>query len=103
MLIERLVGKDIMEKAYFTANLSLIISELEKFDTKENIIKVIRAIDIYFDSRDLYQDDFIIPIIKRNAKIKACENEDYASKTIHKWFDVRKELEANIEYQKRIQ
>lgn len=51
--IEKIVGQEKMEEAYFKANLNMLISELEQYDTKENIISVINLLDfILFHLKD---------------------------------------------------
>ena len=44
-LLEKIIGKDIMEEAYFKSSLNRLIFELEKYNTRENVIKYIENID----------------------------------------------------------
>lgn len=44
-LVEKVVGKEIMEKLYFSADLSGLINELTKYETKDNIIKFVKNMD----------------------------------------------------------
>lgn len=46
-VIEVLVGKEEMEKMYFTANLPKLVECLSRYDTEENIIRFLRSLDFY--------------------------------------------------------
>ena len=46
-IIEKTIGKDKMQKLYFSANLFGIIDELSKYETKDKVIQFIQAIDLY--------------------------------------------------------
>ncbi|MBR1386733.1 MAG: hypothetical protein IJ568_07880 [Bacilli bacterium] len=47
-LIEEIIGKRKMEKMYLSADLNGFINELSKYDDKENVIDLIKSLDILY-------------------------------------------------------
>lgn len=69
--IENIIGKENMQEAYFSANLGLLISDLEPYASRRDIIKLLFLIDRYdkpFHSEKKFQD--IIGEIARLNKRK---------------------------------
>ena len=59
--LEKIVGKNKMEKLYFNADLRGLINEVEKFTTKSEIIAFILRVDYINSSKYIYNDDkFVI-------------------------------------------
>lgn len=51
--IERIIGKERMEKLYFDADVTGLIAELEKYTTRENVISMLYQIDLLSESNEI--------------------------------------------------
>lgn len=56
--VEKLITAEKMQELYFTANLNGLIEELEKYDSRENIIKFLKQLDFVLANRYYYNSEF---------------------------------------------
>ncbi len=79
-LIEEIIGKRKMEKMYLSANLNGFINELSKYDDKENIIDLLKSIDIlYYELPNDLKYKNIYSIF--NTIVNIAINETYSKET----------------------
>ncbi len=112
-IIEKIIGKDKMQKLYFSANLFGIIDELSKYEKKDKVIKFIQAIDIYTKYNSINRilpkkkeiiaesietiEEFLIQIKLKKIKedIESENRQDYIYLRLENFF-------STIDYSKRI-
>jgi hypothetical protein len=74
-----------MEKLYLSADLNGLITELEKFDTKENIIKFIHSWDYYFKYSNNKDSILLLPSIKENINNSLA----FVKTKLIEWFKIK--------------
>lgn len=57
--IEEIVGKEVMEKLYFKADLEGLIRVLEKYNTRDNILRFINILDVVTTYEKIYNSDMV--------------------------------------------
>ena len=67
-IIESVIGKENMQKYYFTANLKGLIAELTKYKSEEEVMKFIQMVDF---SLKYSLNIFLIP--SKDKKLESCE------------------------------
>lgn len=94
-LLEKIVGQEFMEKSYLKANLPSLITELEKYDTIENIIRFIYAWDYYFKYSEYKK---LLLSTENKTKLKDNINEciKIIKHSLIKWYNTK---EKNTEKQ----
>ena len=93
--IEKIVGQEKMQEAYFKADLNLLVKELEQYDTRENIISVIKSLDFILNYFVSIKDLLLIYRIreyKKNCLSDSLENIQYH---LIKWYT--KKLQKDLD------
>lgn len=101
-LLELIVGKEFMEKAYLKADLPSLITELEKYDTKENIMKFIYAWD-YYIKYDMYKDSLLLFLpVKRKLRKNINECIRTIQESLIKWYSIKEKDEEKKELYSKV-
>jgi len=92
---EKIVGQKNMEEAYFKADLNKLIKELEQYDTRKNIISVIKSLDFILKYLRTKKDLFIY--YKTKKYVKKCLNISLKNIQCHliKWYTKKLQNDLN--------
>ncbi len=84
--IENLVGKRKMEQSYFSNDLDGLITELEKYTSRQEVIKLIQTMDYIYKCYGKPGESFLQDKLSRSARVDIANmylkiyNEEYAAK-----------------------
>lgn len=96
--IEKIIGQEKMEEAYFKADLNMLINELEKYDRRENIISVINSLDFILLHLKDKKNLLLNCVSKRYAKNCLIISLDNIQCHLIKWYTkkLQKDLDNNL-------